>query len=67
LKLDDLSIFVLKHVDVGLLRRAGQFGQQFLRFLLSDSWFSAQKANKAPIGIDDFTFNVNFVGLFKAI
>jgi len=55
---------VSKYVDVGFLRRAGQFGQQFLRFLLADSRFPAKKANKASLGANKFTINGIFVGLF---
>jgi len=62
-KFHDLDwIYVSKIVDVGFLGRAGRFRQQFLRFLLSDSWIPAQKANKALFWTNEFTVNVNFVG-----
>jgi len=51
-----------KYVEVGFLGRAGRFGQQFLRFLLSDFRIPAQKANKALLWTNKFTVNVNSVG-----
>jgi len=51
-----------KIVDVGFLGRAGRFGQQFLRFLLSDSRVPSQKANKALLWTNKFIVNVIFAG-----